>query len=101
MTNTKFIKIVSIFMLALVLVSAFSLPVLAEAEGDVEVAPASFWDQLFDAIMTLLGIVLGAIIIVCYAILAIIVILLYIIFALGEAIVDLIMLIVNAIRALF
>ena len=106
MKNKKIVKVISIFMLAALLLSTFALPVFATVDG--EEADLTFWDQLVDAIFYIVELVITAFLVVCYLIIGIVVVIallfigaLRLLFELGEAMVDLIMLIVNGIIGLF
>lgn len=100
MKKKNFIKIFSLLMLAIVLVSTFSMPVLATADGEVEETP-TFWDGLFDAVIALLSVIVLVIFAAVSIVFLIIVILLALIFELGEALFNFISLIVTGIGGLF
>lgn len=106
MKNKNIVKILAICILTILLVSTFALPVFATVDG--EEASPTFWDQFADGILYILELLFAALIVIFYIIFGLIVIIIVIIygaiwllFELGGAVVDLIMLIVNAIIGLF
>lgn len=101
MKNKKFIKFLSIFMMAIMLVSTLSLPVLAAAEGEVEEAPATIWDKILNVITSILAVIAGIILAIVYTIFIVFSFLLNILFIVGETIVNFVISVVNAIAGLF
>ena len=51
MKKTKIIKIITLFLMISLLVSAFALPTFATDGGDSSQAPAPWWEQLAEAVL--------------------------------------------------
>ena len=101
MKNKKIIKFLSIFMLAIMLVSTLSLPVLATAEGEVAEESPTVWEQIFNVITSILVVIAGIILAIVYTIFIVFSFLLNILFIVGETIVNFVISVVNAIAGLF
>ena len=100
MKNRKIIKVLSLLMLTILLVSTFALPVFATVDPDPG-TPASFVEGLGDAILYVVELILGIIAMAFLLIIVIVYLAFSAVIALGEAIIELIMLIVNGIMSLF
>ena len=101
MKNKKIIKFLSIFMLAIMLISTLSLPVLATAEGEVAEEAPTVWEQIFNVITSIWAVIAGIILAIVYTIFIVFSFLLNILFIVGETIVNFVISVVNAIAGLF
>lgn len=102
MTNKKFIKFLSIFMLAIMLVSTFATPVFAMAEGEAtEEAAPTIWEQILGVITSILAVIVGVIFFILYTIFILFSALVNLLFVVGEAIVTFVMTVVNYVVGLF
>ena len=106
MKNRKIIKVLSLLMLTILLVSTFSLPVFATVDGEEE-AP-TFWDQFADTALYILDLICMALFAILFIIHSAIVLIVFIFIGviwllveLGVVLIDLIMVIVNGIIGLF
>ena len=98
MKNKNIVKILAIFILTILLVSTFALPVFAFATVDPDPGtPASFGDAILYVVELILRIIAMAFLII----IAIVYLAFSAVIALGEAIIELIILIVNGIMSLF
>lgn len=100
MKNKNIVKILAIFILTILLVSTFALPVFATVDPDPG-TPAAFLEELGDAILYVVELILGIIAMAFLIIIVIVYLAFSAVIELGEAIIGLIMLIVNAIIGLF
>lgn len=100
MKNRKIIKIISLLVLTVLLLSTFAMPAFATVPGE-ESPVSNFFDNLFEAIISVLGLIAIAILLVLYVVFIAIVIALALIFELGQALFELISFIVNSIIGLF
>ena len=82
----NFVKLISLCMVALILVSAFAVPVLA-AEGAEEAAPKTFIERLFETLIGIITLIINA--------------LFFVITSLVQALFDVLMAIVDSIVYLF
>ena len=88
MKNKKLIKFLSIFMLAIMLISTFATPVFAMAEGEVTEEAPTIWEQIFNVITSILAVIVGVIFFIIYTVFIILSALINLLFVLGQAIVD-------------
>ena len=101
MKNKKFIKFLSIFMMAIMLVSTFAMPVLAAADGEVAEEAPTVWDKIVEVVSGALAVIVGIIFFIVYTVFIIFSVLLNLLFVLGEAIVDFVIMAVNTVKGLF
>ncbi len=101
MKNKKFIKFLSIFMMAIMLVSTFAMPVLAAADGEVAEEAPTVWDKIAEVVTGALAVIVGIIFFIVYTVFIIFSVLLNLLFVLGEAIVDFIIMAVNTVKGFF
>ena len=101
MENKKFIKFLSIFMMAIMLVSTFAMPVLAAADGEVAEEAPTVWDKIVEVVSGALAVIVGIIFFIVYTVFIIFSVLLNLLFVLGEAIVDFVIMAVNTVKGLF
>ena len=88
MKNKKFIKVLSIFMLAIMLVSTFATPVFAMAEGETtEEAAPTIWEQILGVITGILAVIIGVIFFIIYTVFIIFSVLVNLLFVLFDAII--------------
>ena len=87
MKNKKFITFISIFMLAVMLVSTLSLPVFATAKGEVAEESPTIWEQIFNVITGILAVIIGIIFFILYTIFIIFSVLINFLFVLVEGII--------------
>ena len=83
----NFVKLISLFMVALMLVSAFAVPVLAADGAANEAAPKTFIERLFDTLIGIITLIINA--------------LFFVITSLVQALFDVLMAIIDSIVYLF
>jgi hypothetical protein len=101
MKNKKFIKFLSIFMMAIMLVSTFAMPVLAAADGEVAEEAPTVWDKIAEVATGALAVILGIIFFIVYTVFIIFSALVNLLFVLGSAIVDFVIMVVNTVKGFF